>query len=143
MKKLYAPLARIGLLSLGCGGGGDAADAAADVKPRDEVAAAEEAVADAAHAGDAVAGEAQYMQLCSACHGPDAKGLPSLGKDLTTSDFVATSSDAEFVEFIKVGRPSGDPENTTGIDMPPKGGNPALTDAEIMDIVAYVRTLEE
>jgi disulfide bond formation protein DsbB len=44
--------------------------------------------------------------------------------------------------FIKTGRPSGDPLNTTGVDMPPKGGNPALSDEQILDIVAYIRTLQ-
>jgi disulfide bond formation protein DsbB len=34
-----------------------------------------------------------------------------------------------------------DPLNTTGIDMPGKGGNPALTDDNILAIIAYLRTL--
>lgn len=123
-----------GLLAA-CGGGGATETADTEVKPRDEAAAE-------AHAGDPVAGEQQYQQLCSACHGPDAKGMPNLGKDLTTSEFARGKTDEELMEFIKTGRPSGDPLNTTGIDMPPRGGNPALTDEQIMDIVAYVRTLE-
>jgi len=52
-------------------------------------------------------------------------------------------SDAELVEFIKMGRSVGDPANTTGVDMPPKGGSPSLSDQDIYDIVAYLRTLEE
>ena len=64
-------------------------------------------------------------------------------RPFTTSDFLREKSDEEMVEFIKVGRPSGDPLNTTGVDMPPKGGNPALTDEQILDIIAYVRTLQE
>ena len=35
-----------------------------------------------------------------------------------------------------------DPLNATGIATLPKGGNLALTDQQIMDIIAYVRTLE-
>ena len=93
--------------------------------------------------GDAVAGEPLYQGTCSACHGPDAKGLPSLGKDLTTSEFTHDSSNQELVEFVKVGRPVSDPANTQGIDMPPKGGNPALSDEDILNIIAYLRTLEE
>jgi hypothetical protein len=27
------------------------------------------------------------------------------------------------------------------VDMPPKGGNPALTDSDLNDITAYIRTL--
>jgi hypothetical protein len=29
------------------------------------------------------------------------------------------------------------------VDMPPKGGNPALTDAQIMDIIAFIRSLQQ
>ena len=68
------------------------------------------------------------------------KGMPSLGKDLTTSDFVKGKTNPEMVAFLKVGRPASDPLNTQGVDMPPKGGNPALTDADLLNIVAYVRT---
>lgn len=93
--------------------------------------------------GDAVAGKEQYDMLCIACHGPGGEGIEGLGKPFTTSTFLKETSDEKMVEFIKVGRPSGDPLNTTGVDMPPKGGNPALTDDQILDIIAYVRTLQE
>jgi disulfide bond formation protein DsbB len=71
----------------------------------------------------------------------DAKGLPGLGKDLTLSEFVRDHTDQELIAFVKQGRPSSDPANTTGVDMPPKGGNPALNDTDIANIVAYLRTL--
>ena len=45
--------------------------------------------------------------------------------------------------FIKTGRPASDPANTTGVDMPPKGGNPAMTDQQIMDVIAYMRSLQQ
>jgi len=92
--------------------------------------------------GDPAQGAIAFAGTCASCHGPDAKGLPSLGKDLTTSEFAIALSDAELIEFIKTGRPTGDPLNTTGVDMPPKGGNPALTDQDLANIVAYLRTLE-
>lgn len=92
-------------------------------------------------AGDPVAGEAQYNQVCIACHGPEGQGVEGLGKPFTTSDFVESQSDAELLEFIKTGRPVGHPDNTTGVDMPPKGGNPALTDEQILDIIAYIRSV--
>jgi mono/diheme cytochrome c family protein len=110
-----------------CGGGGDS----------------EPADAPAAPAGDAVAGEPLFQSTCAACHGPDAKGMPNLGKDLTTSDFLTETSDADFLEFIKTGRPASHPDNTTGVDMPPKGGNPALDDEDLVNIIAYVRTRHE
>lgn len=123
-------------LLIGCGGGGDTSSS---TNSNNEAVAEVEEV----HTGDAAAGETKYQQACLACHGADAKGMPNLGKDLTTSDFVSSQSDAELLAFIKVGRPAGDPLNTQGIDMPPKGGNPALTDDDIMNIIAYIRTLEE
>lgn len=94
--------------------------------------------------GDASAGEKVYQTTCIACHGPDAKGVPNLGKSLhpSDSDFVSSQTDEELVEYIKVGRRVDDPLNTTGIDMPPKGGNPALSEQEMHDVVAFMRTLE-
>ena len=93
--------------------------------------------------GDPEAGKEQYDIVCIACHGPGGEGVEGLGKPFTTSDFLRDRSDEEMFEFVKVGRPTGDPLNTTGVDMPPKGGNPALTDEQIVDIIAYVRTLQE
>jgi len=93
--------------------------------------------------GDATAGKAKFDSTCAACHGPDAKGLPGLGKDLTTSTFAIGLPDAELMLFVTKGRDPSDPLNSTGIQMPPRGGNPALTDQDLADIVAYVRTLEQ
>lgn len=97
----------------------------------------------AALKGDPKKGENLYLQNCSACHGPDAKGIKGIGKDLVNSQFAINLSDQELLEYIKKGRGVDDPLNTTGIAMPPKGGNPALTDQQIMDIIAYIRTLEK
>ena len=92
--------------------------------------------------GDATAGKAKFESTCVSCHGPDAKGLPNLGKDLTTSEFFKTTSDVDLVTFVLHGRPTSDPANTTGVDMPPKGGNPVLTEQDIKDIISYLRTLQ-
>lgn len=92
--------------------------------------------------GDPVAGKKAYDSTCIACHGADLKGMPGLGKDLTTSEFVRSKTNTELVEFVKVGRPASDPANTQGVDMPPKGGNPALTDQDILNIVAYIRSMQ-
>jgi disulfide bond formation protein DsbB len=93
--------------------------------------------------GDAANGKEKFVGTCSSCHGPEAKGMPGLGKDLTTSEFIKSQSDLELVAFVLKGRPSSDPANTVGVDMPPRGGNPALTDQDIKDIVAFVRTLQK
>jgi disulfide bond formation protein DsbB len=81
-----------------------------------------------------------YQQTCAACHGADSKGRPNLGKDLTASEFVNSQSDQALLAFIKQGRMPNDGGNTTGVPMPPKGGNPALTDEQILEIIAYIRT---
>ena len=113
-----------------CGGGGDSSSA----EP-----AAEEAMA----TGDSVHGEELFVSTCFACHGEGGVGIEGLGKDMTTSEFIKGLSDAELLAFIKTGRSISDPANTTGVDMPLKGGNPALTDDDIKDIIAYIRTLEK
>ena len=93
--------------------------------------------------GDVANGETVYSSTCAVCHARDAVGIPGLGKPLVGSDFVDTISDASLVSFISQGRSSDDPENTTGIPMPAKGGNPALTDTDLADVVAYLRFLNE
>ncbi len=82
-----------------------------------------------------------FLASCSACHGPGGEGMEGLGKPLAGSDFVKSRSDKELVAFIKTGRPIWDAENTTGVDMPAKGGNPALSDEEIDTIITYIRAL--
>lgn len=123
----------LGLLLVACGGGDADSPSGSDQSGDGQSTLGE---------GDAVAGESLYQGTCSACHGPDAKGLPSLGKDLTTSEFAIGLTDQELLDFVKVGRPVSDPLNTTNVDMPPKGGNPALSDQDILNIIAYLRTLE-
>jgi disulfide bond formation protein DsbB len=86
-------------------------------------------------------GKTLFSVTCPACHGPEAKGLPGLGKDMTTSEFIKSTSDAELVEFIKRGRAPDDPLNTTGVPMPPMGANPALSDADLLAIVEFIRSL--
>ena len=56
--------------------------------------------------------------------------------------------DAAYTTALAAARGAGatlyvDPANTTGVAMPPKGGNPALKEADLADIVAYLRTLEK
>lgn len=94
-------------------------------------------------AGDAAHGEELFVATCLACHGEGGIGIEGLGKDMTTSVFISGLSDAELLAFLKIGRSTSDPENTTGVDMAPKGGNPSLDDADLMDIIAYMRTLEK
>jgi disulfide bond formation protein DsbB len=93
--------------------------------------------------GDADIGKSVYASVCVACHGPMGEGVKGLAQDMRASDFVSSKTDTELVEFIKAGRNPGDPHNVTGVGMPAKGGNPALSDQDLYNIVAYVRTLQK
>ena len=84
-----------------------------------------------------------FLQSCAACHGQDARGITGLGKDLVDGDFVRHVEDEALIAFIERGRPATDSLNTTGVPMPPKGGNPTLTRQDITDVVAYLRSLQE
>jgi disulfide bond formation protein DsbB len=87
-------------------------------------------------------GKAVFTATCSVCHGTDGRGKPGQGKNLTTSLFSLRTGDSKLVEFIKAGRPVTDPLNTTRVPMPPKGGNPGLTDEQLSAVVAYMRALQ-
>lgn len=84
-----------------------------------------------------------FIASCSACHGTGAQGVESQGLPLTTSGFVRGKSDQDLITFIKAGRPVWDASNTTGVDMPPKGGNPAITDEQLQAIVNYIRAVQD
>jgi len=87
-------------------------------------------------------GRDMFATACIACHGEEGRGKPGLGKDLTTSEYVKLASDGSVRAMIKEGRAANHPLNTTKVAMPPKGGNEALTDSDIADIVLFVRALQ-
>jgi mono/diheme cytochrome c family protein len=129
---LLAVMLALGLALTACGGG-DGDDSEATTAPPTEPPTS---------AGDAAKGKETYAQACAGCHGPNGEGVEGLGKAWTTSAFIRDSSDDELLAFVKTGRPIGDPANTTGVDMPPKGGNPALTNEDLQNIIAFMRTLQ-
>jgi len=89
----------------------------------------------------ALRGKRAYMN-CIACHGKDATGLANLGADLLHSDFVRTNSDEALLAFVKKGRMASDPDSKLKLNMPAKGGNPAMKDNQIQDVIAYIRSLQ-
>jgi disulfide bond formation protein DsbB len=109
----------------------------------DEPTLSPEAQKFAALSGDAASGKTKFEGTCTSCHGPDAKGISGLGKDLTVSEYAKGLPDAELAAFLTKGRPASDSLNTTGVDMPPRGGNPALTDQDVVDIVAFLRSIQQ
>jgi cytochrome c5 len=87
-------------------------------------------------------GRASYLSTCIACHGPNGESLPNLGKDLAHSEFIGKQTNSQLQMFLKLGRPTWDPANTTKVDMPGKGGNPKLKDGDLADIVQYLRFVQ-
>jgi cytochrome c oxidase cbb3-type subunit 3 len=82
----------------------------------------------------------QGAGLCSACHGQDAKGIPSLGADLTAGKKWLHSKGTydDIVNQILTGVTAD--QSTSGTVMPPKGGS-NLTDAQVKTVADYVWTL--
>jgi disulfide bond formation protein DsbB len=76
-----------------------------------------------------------------ACHGFNGEGIQGLGKPIVGSEFVNSLTDDELAAFVIHGRDVSDPLNTTGVMMPPRGGNPALSDEAVDHVVAYMRSL--
>lgn len=98
--------------------------------------------AGAGDAGNAEKGHVLFMQTCTSCHGQKAQGLPHMGINLRESKFVAAQNDTKLVAFLKQGRKPTDPKNSTGLLMPPRGGNPQLDDDALGDIVAFLRSVQ-
>lgn len=145
-KRLVLASGLISLVALfaACGGGGDESSSPGDTPPAaaaPTATTAPEAPAGPSNAEMVALGKKEYG-TCAGCHGADATGVTGLGKNLVGSDFIADISDGDLAAFIKTGRPVSDPANTTGVDMPPKGGNPALNDEKIDALVAYIRSLQ-
>lgn len=127
-----------GLLFTGCSSSGTEAPAGA---PAAGGAPPPAAVAEAP--ATVARGKEIFMTTCITCHGADAKGVKGLGKDLVTSKFAKDLDDAKLAEFITKGRDPGDPLNTTKIAMPPKGGNPALSDQDTLSVSMYVHSVQK
>jgi len=92
---------------------------------------------------DADTGHDVFMTGCVTCHGTHGQGLPHQGAALRTSEFIATHTDKELMEFIKKGRDKNDPTNKTGNPMPPNGNIPGLNDDRRADVVAFLRQLQQ
>jgi c(7)-type cytochrome triheme protein len=80
-----------------------------------------------AFAADAPDGKAIYDRSCAACHATGAAGAPKVGDAAAWAPRIKTGAAALFTSATK----------GKGV-MPPRGGNPALTDAEIKAVVAYM-----
>ncbi len=101
-----------------------------------------------ARAADADKGEAVYQKRCLQCHGEEGDGLGPAAdylnpppRDFTLGLYKITSSafdaempnDADLVRMVRDGMP--------GTAMP--GWSDILTEAEIQDVIAYIKTFAE
>lgn len=109
------------MLIPGCGGGDE--DSAASAKKPSVNAMA-------------LKGALIYKKTCATCHGSDAKGMENNGPDLTASEFVRDTSDADLLTYVQVGR-----EVPGGVPMPPRGGftEEMLPDEDIVKVIAYMK----
>jgi len=94
--------------------------------PAAAAAAATVVAAAPAAAAGGVDGEAVYKKACAACHATGAAGAPKSGDKAAWAPRLKKGEDALVASVIK----------GLGI-MPPRGGNPTLTDAQIRAAVAY------
>ncbi|MFO0831498.1 MAG: c-type cytochrome [Phycisphaerales bacterium] len=97
---------------------------------------------DAELAGYIASGKRIFGSTCIACHGAGGAGIQGNGKKLADNAFVQSLDDEALLKFVQGGRAPSDPRNTTGIQMPPKGGNPALSEDDLLDVISYLRTLQ-
>jgi len=100
------------------------------------LALAEDPPVSADGGADAAAGEDVYSQTCVACHGVNGKGAIPGVADLTDENGSLGKSDAELIMNIT----EGFQNPGSFMAMPPKGGNPGLTEADIKAVLAYLRT---
>ncbi|MBX3408723.1 MAG: c-type cytochrome [Phycisphaeraceae bacterium] len=84
-----------------------------------------------------------FAASCTACHAQGGVGIKGNGPSMIGNAFVKSLDDDGLLAFLKRGRDPSDPKNTTGVGMPAKGGNPALDEDDLLDIIAYLRTLEK
>jgi mono/diheme cytochrome c family protein len=115
------------------------------------IAAAGLVAASTAQAGDVAAGKAKYDMFCASCHGPTGQGDGPVGAALNPKprDFSAgefkfdtdkdgkTGTDADLKNVIKNG---GGAYGGSAM-MAPWGAT--LSDADLENVVAYIRSLKK
>jgi mono/diheme cytochrome c family protein len=103
-----------------------------------------------ARAGDAAAGKTVYETNCVSCHGPLGDGKGPVGAALNPSPRDFSKGEFKF-DADGDGKPGGDPDLTNVIKngAAQYGGSPLmapwghLSDKDIADVIAYVRTLRK
>jgi len=80
-------------------------------------------------------GQDVYQKACVACHGANGKGILPGIPDLTRKGGVLAKPDDVLLKHVTEGFKSpGSP-----MAMPPKGGNPSLTEAQLRAALQYAK----
>ena len=80
-------------------------------------------------------GRVIYSQTCIACHGTNGKGAIPGVADLTKGDGALSKPDEALLNSITEGFQSPG----SALAMPPRGGNPTLTEEDVEAVLAYLR----
>jgi mono/diheme cytochrome c family protein len=92
------------------------------------------AAAECTFPGDPNAGEEIYNGTCVACHGEDGRGVLPGMPDFTKKGGVLSKPHSALAKHIEEGFESG----TAPVAMPPRGGDPGLSDQDINDVHSYL-----
>ena len=129
MIRLSLSAAAVALLALGgCGKSKVDEDRTAElIQPVARVEMNAPAPVQAATDGKPKSGEDVVKTVCAACHGADAAGAPKTGDKAAWAPRIAQGIEALYKSSI----------NGKNV-MPARGGNPALSDAELKAAVDYL-----
>lgn len=104
-----------------------AGDALPEEEMKEDVATETEAASEPANPGKQV-----YGSLCFSCHGTGLPGIPQLGDKAAWSGRIAQGMDVLYERSLTGFT------GASGMPMPPKGGNTALSDDEVKSAVDYM-----
>lgn len=80
-------------------------------------------------------GKAIYGQTCVACHGEDGTGTIPGTPEFTRPDGVLSKPDEVLLRHVKEGFKSPGSQ----MAMPPRGGNPDLSDGDLESVLQYIK----
>jgi len=83
-----------------------------------------------------ISAEQIYLQNCVVCHGDDGSGAMPGVPDLADSKTFMVEKDSIILEKMKSGIQS--PGN---LSMPARGGNPELTNEQLLNVLHYMRQI--
>ncbi len=87
-------------------------------------------------AASTMSGKEIYQQTCIACHGADGAGAFAGVPDFTDPKGSLSKSDEELLKNVRNGFQSpGSP-----MAMPPRGGNSALTEGDLQNVIEYLHS---